>query len=386
MHLQFPDSTMLRQNIENNPHEVICGFPKEDPYFCKIKELAIEHLSNTSKTEDELMALAQSFYQIQKGRSYTIVASLTDSINLNNPEIDLINRIKDVLVEFSKIYVKETDRVKLLRLNNSYDSSISDLYIAAECGFAEDARKIIETQPELVNKTTRLGTSPLHVAAHKGKLEIIHLLLAAGANLQAEDKNGLMPLDFAVKAILPSDDTHFMVLQTLFQAGEKLGLKIENMSKSHLLFEACALPKEWLISWLFKHGVETEKQGYDSLKEVVKQGRDDIVKLMLDKKIPVDPLVPGEQSALQVAVFCDHFDVFLTLVKAGANVNLRDDRGVAPLHVAALQGKMRMLEILIEKGADINIQDVNGYTPIQYAASGKQQTIVTKLRALGAKI
>jgi ankyrin repeat protein len=44
-----------------------------------------------------------------------------------------------------------------------------------------------------------------------------------------------------------------------------------------------------------------------------------------------------------------------------------------------------MLEILIEKGADINIRDAKGYAPIHYAASGKHEAIIKKLQSLGAK-
>lgn len=41
----------------------------------------------------------------------------------------------------------------------------------------------------------------------------------------------------------------------------------------------------------------------------------------------------------------------------------------SPLHWAAAQGYVEMMQVLVDKGYDINTQDANGFTPLHYAAA-----------------
>lgn len=385
----FPDPATLKNSIENNRAMIHQWFDKDNPYLCQIEELAAIHLSDKDKTEDEVDILVRSFFSMPAVQGNQQTISLTNLIKLQAIDDDLVNRIKKTLLECARFPRGDSqvpNSVAGIRLSNQCDPSMSDLYIAADCGFTQEAKEIIDLQPESISSKTSLGTSPLHIACLKGHLEIVYLLLDAGASIQDCDNKNLTALDFAIKARLICDNTHFQIVKALLQKGKDLGLKIEQISNSHLLYEACLIPRDSMISLLFEYGVEVEKQGYDSLKSVVKLGLNDIVKLLLANRIAVDPPLNRQQSALFVATFCNHFDVFLTLLEAGANVNLRDVDGAAPLHVAALKGNMRFVELLIEKGADINLRDDLGYTPIQYASSGKHQAIVAKLYNLGARV
>ncbi len=49
---------------------------------------------------------------------------------------------------------------------------------------------------------------------------------------------------------------------------------------------------------------------------------------------------------------------------AGAAVNARDHRMQTPLHVAAMEGKLRVMKFLMEKGADAMAEDLDGNTPV----------------------
>jgi ankyrin repeat protein len=48
------------------------------------------------------------------------------------------------------------------------------------------------------------GLTPLHLAALSGQSAVADRLVAAGADLDAEDDRGLTPLEFAVKADKPA--------------------------------------------------------------------------------------------------------------------------------------------------------------------------------------
>jgi hypothetical protein len=70
------------------------------------------------------------------------------------------------------------------------------------------------------------------------------------------------------------------------------------------------------------------------------------------------------------------------LVKAGANVSSRNDKGQTPLHVAAAWDNLLGAEFLIENGANINLKDQDGKAPLDYAESAE---MIKLLKSHGAK-
>ena len=57
------------------------------------------------------------------------------------------------------------------------------------------------------------------------------------------------------------------------------------------------------------------------------------------------------------------------LIKAGADVNARDNDNSTPLHAAVWFGKPQMIELLIKNGASVNAQDHLGNTPLHAAVA-----------------
>jgi len=63
----------------------------------------------------------------------------------------------------------------------------------------------------------------------------------------------------------------------------------------------------------------------------------------------------------------DHTPIVTLLIKNGADVTLKDDRGDTPLHLAASLGT-DVIPLLLQQGADVNAINDAGETPLHKAA------------------
>jgi hypothetical protein len=74
----------------------------------------------------------------------------------------------------------------------------TQLHFSARKGLTTSVKRLLSIRNINVNvKDDRFGATPLHYAAENGHIEIAHLLLQNGANVNAKDKIGNTPLHFA---------------------------------------------------------------------------------------------------------------------------------------------------------------------------------------------
>ncbi|KAG2430804.1 hypothetical protein HXX76_009780 [Chlamydomonas incerta] len=59
----------------------------------------------------------------------------------------------------------------------------------------------------------------------------------------------------------------------------------------------------------------------------------------------------------------------------GLNVNVANEFGQTPLHVASLWGHVETIKVLLECGADVNSTNSRGSTPLHFAASAKKNAL-----------
>ena len=70
---------------------------------------------------------------------------------------------------------------------------------------------------------------------------------------------------------------------------------------------------------------------------------------------------------------------FLAQLPNGANINIQDENGLSPMHFAAANGNIEMVNSLLKKGADINIQNKQGYTPLHLACKKEKWNVAEEL-------
>ncbi|CDZ79492.1 ankyrin repeat protein [Legionella massiliensis] len=84
----------------------------------------------------------------------------------------------------------------------------------------------------------------------------------------------------------------------------------------------------------------------------------------------------------------DDIETVKVLLRAGANVNQADPRGITPLFVAAAKGHDKVVEQLLQAvGIDVNQAPQSGFTPLHIAAqNGHDKVVEQLLQAVGIDV
>jgi ankyrin repeat protein len=124
-------------------------------------------------------------------------------------------------------------------------------------------------------------------------------------------------------------------------------------------------------------------------------GHSMIVKLLIDAGVDVnkgatmsDPRsteLVSNVTALKLAATWDQAPVIIELVKAGADVNIADNRGRTPINYAAVHGYDDCVALLVAYDVDINIADKDGNTPMKLALENGHEKIVKLLKHVEAR-
>lgn len=86
------------------------------------------------------------------------------------------------------------------------------------------------------------------------------------------------------------------------------------------------------------------------------------------------------------AAYRGHAGVVERLLKGGAKVDQRVDRGSTPLHLAAYKGHHQVASLLIQYGANVNARNEEGITPLDWARSNNHPEVEKVLLAHNAVV
>jgi ankyrin repeat protein len=222
----------------------------------------------------------------------------------------------------------------------------------------------------------------LHLAAGSNYATAAKMLLENGANPSVRDLKGRTPLHMAAAG------GHTHVAERLLQAGANPSLgDDEDRTPAALAQAADSKPMQELLR---RHGASQfalpETLGDEYVPGEAERRLAARVEEARENGVDLDaPIDERGRRLLHVAAERGFRSVVKDLLRIHeSNVNVTDDSGRTPLHLAAGSGRHKVVEILAGWQAKIDPRDATGQTPLHMAAAGGHAECVKRLRDWGA--
>ncbi|CAP26369.2 Protein CBR-TAG-144 [Caenorhabditis briggsae] len=233
-------------------------------------------------------------------------------------------------------------------LRNANGESL--LIVAVRVGNTPVAKQLAHLDPESVDETDNEGWSALLNAAHGGHVDIVRLLIEAGAAVDQPDLMGWSPLMWAVYK------NHLDVVDLLINSRAHVNLIDEEDGLTPLIV-ASGRGFSQIVERLIESDCQVnacDKFGSTALIWAARKGHLPVVQLLLNSGAEVDAVGMYSSTALMLATRGNFLQVVDLLLTREPNVNVADQNGLTALGMAARDGYADICESLINSGAFVN--------------------------------
>lgn len=264
-----------------------------------------------------------------------------------------------------------------------------DLWRAARIGDVKAIERLIARGADLNQRRTTLsfeGEVPLHQAVQYEHVEAVKALIRLGANVNARDHSGMTPLMFATTVT-----NSLELVNILIAAGADV--KDQDKGGKSALDWAAFYGKVDVIKLLLDQGADpniargnriSAPVGWAVMSEHSGAKHLDAIKLLLARGANVDAPQAGD-PALHTASLFRKVEFVKLLIEAGANPNRRNSKDATALISAAIGGNVDIIKMLMAAGADVNAENKYGETALDCAYDRDRPEAVRFLEQAGAK-
>jgi len=211
-----------------------------------------------------------------------------------------------------------------------------------------------------INAKARDGSTALHTATNRGQEAVVRRLIDNGADKDARDSWGQTALH---RAAYGGDEA---IIRFLFEHHTDKDVK-DNSGNTALHIAACS---ETTVRLLLELGFDKDASncfGQTAFYIAVMNNDKAVVRQLL--KVGADPdKDSGGWTPLHVAARNGDVDLVQLLIEQGVVKHAQDGGGCTSLHIAAEHGDVNVARLLLEHGADTEAQDNCGNTPLHTAA------------------
>ncbi|CAH1394497.1 unnamed protein product [Nezara viridula] len=231
-----------------------------------------------------------------------------------------------------------------------------------------------------IKKQLLEGNSYLHIAATSCKNEALRALLEAGLEPDVRNHLGNTSLQLAVK-VENVNGTEILLERyanrsSLISEEEKSLLHITVVSSNVDMFKAFIKCRN-LLDLRFENN--------DTIVHLIVRSNNSIemLKVLRGQTTPLN--IRNDDGLAPLHIATDP-SVVETLLEMGVDVNITTRKGKTALHIASSKGYLNVVKVLVQHGAGVDIQDDQNETALMAATKSKMNIVVIFLLYSGADL
>ncbi|MGL4676611.1 MAG: ankyrin repeat domain-containing protein [Brevinema sp.] len=315
----------------------------------------------------------------------TNVVTISNSIYITNHAYTVIPSIETISPNICMAVLKSDseDIKKFLEQNPSLIYSVrgdgnSLLHIAATRPNGGIALYLIQKGAD-INRLNQAGRTPLHIAAQHNNISVANILIQQKASLRIYDKFGQTPLWIAnikgfptmLQILAKAQNTQEPLSPSIQQKKRQVaGLNPPNLFDLH----------ENFVYKLSKSGPITNTPWHKALFNIGFQETKKLIELGMNQNYPDRK----GQTALHIAALYDNTLALEYLLSLSlTDLNVGDNFGNTPLHIAAEKASSNTVKLLINNGYNVHQTNKSGWTPLFQAVLFKNSDVVRYLLQQG---
>ncbi len=249
-------------------------------------------------------------------------------------------------------------------IDSQNDCGESLLHIACNKGYMDIIKFLVEEKKINIELLDSNRWTALYNAIQSNNVNVVELLINAGANIDRYDDSHDTALDIAYRCNRYCDNQKMI---DIIEHGIPINAKIERMGMdlwpSSEILELVTNDTAGEIDPYILNN-DGEELLYWALRYT---GEVEIAKLLIERMPNVNLKTAFGQVPLFWAIKFNHREIIQLLIAKGADLNVVDDKNMTTLMLAAEDGNTEMVEMLINGGVDINAKDKRGMTALAYA-------------------
>uniref|UniRef100_A0A665U2I8 Uncharacterized protein n=1 Tax=Echeneis naucrates TaxID=173247 RepID=A0A665U2I8_ECHNA len=223
---------------------------------------------------------------------------------------------------------------------NKYDDRLMK---AVERGEVDKVAAVLSKKGIIPTKLDVEGRSAFHLAATRGHLDCLTVILGHNIDVTAKDATGKNALHLA------SRNGHSLCVQKLLQHNCPVG--------------------------------NVDLQGRTALHDAVMAGCLSSVKLLCDSRASVNASDFDGRTPLLLATQMCHSHICQLLLERGADITIRDKQNKTPLILGCEFGCKDAVEVLLKNGTDVKAVDNSGHDAFHYARLSKNPELVAMVKS-----
>ncbi|XP_011922404.1 PREDICTED: ankyrin repeat domain-containing protein 6 isoform X5 [Cercocebus atys] len=233
------------------------------------------------------------------------------------------------------------------------------LLIAAYKGQTENVVQLINKGAKVA--VTKHGRTPLHLAANKGHLPVVQILLKAGCDLDVQDD---IPIFMACSLYYATPGANSLLLPA-------------NPVNSHWSADA-------ISDWSMSNHIAPASEIVQDAVAAVKAMKEDKNKKNHRGKVRKDPRrsereKEGDQTALHRATVVGNTEIIAALIHEGCALDRQDKAGNTALHLACQNSHSQSTRVLLLAGSRADLKNNAGDTCLHVAARYNHLSIIRLL-------